>query len=140
MGIALTACGVDTTPKMQTETKSAAPSAAPASQSAKAPDENATLDVLRKINDAQSTHFKLNRRYALTFEELVEARLLASEPSAAQTGYEFKLRPAADAQTFKLSANPSNSSATARYFFTNEKGEIHAETGKDASVDSPAVK
>jgi hypothetical protein len=140
MGIALAACGGDTTPKMQTETKSAAASAAPASQSTKAPDENATLDALRKISEAQSTYFKLNRRYALTFEELVEAHLMTSEPAAAQTGYEFKLRPAADAQTFKLSANPGSPSSTARYFFMNEKGEIHAETGKDASADSPAVK
>jgi hypothetical protein len=140
MGIALAACGGDTTPKMQTETKAAAPSAAPASQSAKAPDENATLDALRKISEAQSTYFKLNRRYALTFEELVEAHLLTNEPSAAQTGYEFKLRPAADAQTYKLSATPGNASATARHFFMDEKGEVHSETGKDASADSPAVK
>ena len=138
MGIALTACGGDTTPKMQTETKSAGSSTA--SQAAKAPDENAVLDALRKINEAQSTYFKLNRRYALTFEELVEAHLLSSEPSVAQTGYEFKLRPAADAQTYKISAPPSDSSATARHFFTDEKGVIHAESGKDASADSPAVK
>jgi hypothetical protein len=138
MGIALTACGGDTTPKMQSETKSAGSSTA--SQAAKAPDENAVLDALRKINEAQSTYFKLNRRYALTFEELVEAHLLSSEPSTTQTGYEFNLRPAADAQTYKISAPPSDSSATARHFFTNEKGVIHAESGKDASADSPAVK
>jgi hypothetical protein len=137
MGIALAACGGDTTPKMQPEMKSAESSTA--SQPAKTPDEKAAVDALRKINEAQSTHFKLNRRYALTFEELVEAHLLTGEPSAAQTGYEFKLRPAADAQTYKISVAPSDSSATARHFFTDEKGVIHAETGKDASADSPAV-
>lgn len=138
MGIALAACGGDTTPKMQSETKSAGSSAS--SQPAKAPDENAALGALRKISEAQATYFKLNRRYALTFDELVEAHLLTSEPSAAQTGYEFKLRPAADAQTYKLSVGPSDSgSNAARHFFLDEKGVIHAETGKDASADSPAL-
>src|SRR5262249_11335736 len=105
------------------------------------PDENAALDALRKINDAQSTYFKVNRRFALTFDELVEARLLRSEPSAAETGYDFKLRPAAAAQTFKLSVTPANASTTAaRYLLMDQTGVIRAENGKEATVESPSLK
>jgi hypothetical protein len=112
-----------------------------ATGAAKAPDENAALDALRKGNEAQTTYFKLNRRYALTYDELVEAHLLNGEPTAAQTGYDFKLRPAADAQTYKISVAPSGgAAATVRYFYTDNTGVIRAETGKDASADSPEVK
>jgi hypothetical protein len=117
------------------------PPASPSSAAARAPDENAALDSIRKIVDAQSTHFKLNRRYALTFDELVEARLLNGEPSSAQIGYEFKLRPAADAQTYRLSIVPADSAAaTARSFFTDQTGVVRAEAGKEATADSPPVK
>jgi hypothetical protein len=123
------------TPTMKTEVKTA-----PAG-TAKAPNENAALDALRKINEAQATYFKINRRYALTFDELVEARLLNAEPSAAATGYDFKLRPAADAQTFKLSVTPASTNSTgATYFFMDQTGVIRAETGKEATTESPAVK
>jgi hypothetical protein len=107
----------------------------------KPPDENAALDALRKINDAQSTYFKVNRRFALTFDELVEARLLRSEPSGAETGYDFKLRPAADAQTFKLFVIPTDANSTAAtYLFMDQSGVIRAQIGKEATADSPAVK
>ena len=121
---------------MKTEVKAPPPTA-----TSKPPDENAALDALRKINDAQSTYFKVNRRFALAFDELVEARLLRSEPSTAETGYEFKLRPAADAQTFKLSVIPAGTSSTAaRYLFMDQTGVIRAESEKEATADSPAVK
>jgi hypothetical protein len=106
----------------------------------KAADENAALDAVHKIIEAQATHFKMNRRYALTVEELTQARLLTNEPSAAQTGYDFRLRPAADAQTYKLLVDPGDSSATARHFFTDQTGVIHAETGKEATPESPSLK
>jgi hypothetical protein len=113
----------------------------PATQSTptKAPDENAALASISKISEAQSTFFKLNRRYALTFDELVQGRLLDAEPAASQTGYEFKLRPAADAQTYNLSISPIAASSPARHFFTDQSGVIHAEAGKDATIDSPAL-
>jgi type II secretory pathway pseudopilin PulG len=119
----------------------APPSPAPATttSSAKAPDEKAALDAVAKINEAQATYFKLNRRYALTFDELTDAHLLNSEPTSTQTGYDFSLRPAADAQTYKLSVIPAAPSATARHFFTDQSGAVHAETGKDATSDSPKV-
>src|SRR5262245_40495809 len=107
---------------------------------AKAPDENAALETLRKINQGQSTYFKLNRRYAIGYDELVAAHLLDSEPTAAQTGYDFKLRPAADAQTYKISVVPGAGSTAVRYFYTDQTGVIRAESGKDASADSPEAK
>src|SRR5262245_18861214 len=105
-------CG-SSTPTMQSNASSASKAV-----SAKAADESAALDAIRKTNEAQSTYFKMHRRYALTYEELIEARLLKSEPTGAETGYEFKLRPAADAQTYKLSAAPADANASsARRFF-----------------------
>jgi hypothetical protein len=138
IGLILTGCGGETTPTMQKAT----PAAQPASAPARPPDENAAGDAVRKVIEAQSTYFKVNRRYALTFDELIEARMLTSEPSAAQSGYDFKLRPAADARTYKLSVVPSDSkaAATARHFFTDQTGVIHADTGKEATADSPVVK
>ena len=53
---------------MQTQTPANSSGAA-----AKAPDENAALDAVRKTNEAQGTYFKVNRRYALTFDELIES-------------------------------------------------------------------
>jgi type II secretory pathway pseudopilin PulG len=134
--LTLAACGGTTT-----DSKPSGNAAAPAApvSSAKAPDEQAALDAIGKIKEAQATYFKLNRRYALTFDELTEAHLLNSEPAAARTGYDFNLRPAADAQTYKLSVAPAAPSATARHFFTDQSGDVHAETGKDATSDSPKI-
>jgi len=118
-----------------------APAGSGSTAAAKAPDENAALTMLRKITEAQSTYFKLNRRYALTYDELVDAHLLGSEPSAGQTGYEFKLRPAADAQTYRISVVPADpGSTTARQFFTDQTGVIRGEVGKEASAGSLEVK
>ncbi len=123
----LSACGGEAPAPQQTTVKET-----------KAPDEKAALEIMAKTNEAQSIHFKKNRRYALTFEELVETRLLNAEPSS-QAGYEFKLRPAADAQTYSLVATPTSAVTTARYFFSDQSGEIHSEQGKEATASSPAV-
>jgi hypothetical protein len=134
----LAGCG-NSTPSMQTNANQAAPAAQPAT---KAPDESAALDAVAKINDAQSSYFRRNRRYALTFEELVEAHLLNGVPASAQTGYDFTLRPSADAQTYRISVNPtasSPSSASARHFFTDESGAVHAEAGRDTTAESPKI-
>ena len=132
LAVALTACGNNNSPAGQPEAATA---------STKAPDASAALDAVRKTSEAQATYFKINRRFALTYDELVEARLMNNEPTAAQTGYEFKLRPAADAQTYKLVVVPSDPKATTvQYFFTDQTGAIRAETGKEATADSPEVK
>lgn len=128
LGIAASACS--SSGSQGTVTKSAA----------RAADENAALGAIRQVNEAQSTHFKLNRRYAITLEELVTARLLNAEPTAEQTGYDFRLRPAADAQTYRLIVTPSDASASsARRFFLDQTGVIRAEVGKEATAESPAV-
>jgi hypothetical protein len=132
----LAGCGGNTTPSMQTTVKEATP-AQPSSS--KAPDESAALDTIAKVNDAESSYFRRNRRYALTFEELVEAHLLNSVPAPVQTGYDFTLRPSADAQTYKLAVNPAASSPTARHFFSDESGTVRAEAGRDATADSPKI-
>ena len=120
---------------MQNNASSTGASAAPA----KVPDERAALDAVSQVNQAQATYFKLNRRYALTYDELVEAHLLKAEPSAVQTGYEFKLRPAADAQTYKLTVSPAGAAPNVRSFFTDQTGAVRAETGKDATADSSKI-
>ena len=130
----LLGCGTNPAPGTQT----AAPASVPAAPSANPPNEDAALDAIKKINQAQSDYFKRNRRYALSFDELVEAHMLASEPSAAQTGYDFKLRPAADAQTYKLLVSPAAKSP-ARYFFTDQSGTVRADAGKEATEDSPQI-
>ena len=128
-GLFLTACGNSSTPS------NSGPNAAPTAPTNL--NERAALDVIGKINESQVTYFKLNRRFALTFEELIDAKLLTANPTATQSGYEFKLRPAADAQTYTLAVVPAVASTEARYFFTDQSGIIRAETGKDASADSP---
>ena len=130
----LLGCGNTGTPTMQSKTPSGASTAA-----TKAPDERAAVDAISKVNEAQSTYFKLNRRYALTYDELVDAHLLNGEPTTAQTGYEFKLRPSADAQTYKLTASPASAAPNVRSFFTDQTGVVRAETGKDATADSPKI-
>ena len=97
------------------------------------------MDTIAKITDAQSNYFRRNRRYALTFEELVDAHLINTPPASAQTGYEFSLRPSADAQTYKLAVNPTAASPTARHFFSDESGTVRAEAGRDATGDSPKI-
>jgi len=135
VAVACGGCGSNTTPSTQTSNTPAA-SQAP---SVKAPDESAALDTIAKINDAQSNYFRRNRRYALTFEELVDAHLISSPPASAQTGYDFSLRPSADAQTYKLAVNPTAASPTARHFFSDESGTVRAEAGRDATGDSPKI-
>jgi hypothetical protein len=135
--ILLAGCGGNTTPSMQTSTNQAAPSAQ--TPTAKAADESAALDAIAKINDAESSYFRRNRRYALTLDELVDAHLLNSVPASTQTGYDFSLRPSADAQTYKMSVNPAAPSPTARHFLTDESGTVHAEAGRDATAESPKI-
>ena len=125
----LVGCNTTPAPTMQSSQPAAA----------KPPDENAALAVISKINEGQSIYFKLNRRYALDFDELIKAHQLDREPSTADTGYDFKLRPAAEAQTYRLSVVPARSGVASRSFFTDQTGAVRAETGKEAGPDSPAL-
>lgn len=129
--LVLVGCGGETS-----TTPSPAP---PAAATSKAPDENAALDALAKIHEAQSVYFKRNRRYALAFDELVEARDLKAEPTTSDTGYEFRMRPAADAQTYSISAAPASPSTrySAPHLFTDQTGVIRGEQNIAATAQSP---
>jgi hypothetical protein len=127
----LSGCGgTSEQPKQVTEVRSAPQ---------KTPDESAALAAISAVNDAQKTYMGRNRRYALTYDELIEAHFLKEEPTVQQTGYEIKLRPAADAGSYTVVAAPSTPSAPARHFFSDQSGVVRAETGKDANAQSPAV-
>ena len=105
----------------------------------KPPDEVGTIRLLGEINQAQTEFHRRTRRYALAFDELVDAHLMHQEPSADDTGYEIKLRPTADAESYTITANPIASAPTARHFFSDDHGEIRAEQGKDANAASPKI-
>jgi len=105
----------------------------------KAPDESAALAAISAVNEAQKTYMGRNRRYALTYDELMEAHFLKEEPTVQQTGYEIKLRPAADAGSYTVVAIPSTPPAAARHFFSDQTGVVRAEQGKDANAQSPTV-
>ncbi len=105
----------------------------------KTPDESAALAAIAEVNAAQKIYMARNRRYALTYDELREARFLKEEPTVEKTGYDIKLRPAADAGSYAVLAVPSTPSAAARYFFSDQTGVIRTEQGKDANAQSPAI-
>ena len=123
--------------KSAPETKPAAP-AAPTPVATPA-DEAAALRILGEISAAQAEYIKRHRRYALTYEELMDARLIQAEPSKEATGYDIKLLPSADAGSYTMVAGPVSPSPSVRSFFTDKTGVIRAEQGKDASASSPEV-
>ena len=129
----LAGCGGQ--PPVQQETAATQPPAAPQ----KAPDESAALAAISGVNAAQKTYIARYRRYALTYDELIEALFLKEEPTVQKTGYDIKLRPAADAASYAVLGIPSAPSPAARHFFSDQTGVIRAEEGKDANVRSPAI-
>jgi hypothetical protein len=107
--------------------------------SQRAPDEIAAVAAISDVNAAQKTYFARNRRYALTYEELTGALFLKEEPTVEKTGYDIKLRPAADAATYTVLGIPSPPTSPARHYFSDQTGIIRAEEGKDANAQSPAI-
>ena len=105
----------------------------------KAPDEPAALAAIAQVNAAQKDYIGRYRRYALTYEELTAIFFLREEPTVQKTGYEIKLRPAADAASYIVLAVPSAPSPAVRHFFSDQTGTIRAEQGKDATAQSPAI-
>ena len=102
-------------------------------------DETAAIRILGEINQAQADYIRRNRRYALTFDELIESRFMKQEPSKDTTGYEIKLRPAADAASYRIVASPIGASATSMFLFTDKTGVIRREQGKEATADSSPI-
>ena len=131
--VSLAGCGGQ--PPAQRETAAAPPPAAPQ----KGPDEGAALAAIADVNAAQKIYITRYRRYALTYEELTEALFLKEEPTVEKTGYNIKLRPAADAASYIVLGIPSAPLPSARHFFSDQTGVIRAEEGKDANAQSPAI-
>jgi hypothetical protein len=129
LAIMLTGCSPASAP----ETAAPAPATTPATPPA---NEDAAVTVLKEIAQAQKDYFQRNRRYALDYDELIMARFLKAEPSK-DTGYDFQMRPSADAATFVVSAVPTMPSSPARHFFMDQTGDVRAEAGKDATSTSP---
>ena len=129
----LAGCGGEPAP--QRETAATQPPAAPQ----KAPDEPAALAAIAEVNAAQKIHLARYRRYAITYEELIDVLFLKEEPAVQKTGYDIKLRPAADAASYTVLAIPAAPSPAARHFFSDQTGAIRAEEGKDANVQSPVI-
>ena len=132
--LVLAGCAGGSSAPQQTQTQTAAP--APPQ---KAPDEAAAIAAIAAVNAAQKTYLARYRRYALTYEELIQVLFLKEEPTPENTGYEIKLRPAADAAQYTIAAVPATPSPAARHFFSDQTGGIRAEQGKDANVQSPTV-
>jgi hypothetical protein len=122
------------TPQPQVQTQVATP---PSVQ--KAPDEAAAIAAIAAVNAAQKVYLARYRRYALTYEELMQGVFLKEEPVPENTGYEIKLRPSADAARYTIIATPATPSPTARHFFSDQTGDIRAEQGKDANAQSPTI-
>jgi len=102
-------------------------------------DDTAAVKALKEVYLGQELYLQRNRRYALTFDELVESHILQQDPSKSAGGYEISLHPAADAESYTLAATPVSPSASARYFFTDKTGVIRAEQGKEATSSSSPI-
>jgi hypothetical protein len=109
----------------------------PAPPPTKAPDESAAIEALRQVTEAQTNFMRRTRRYAQTFDELINDHLLNAAPKKADTGYDFLLLPSPDAVSYTVTAAPS--AAGARYFFADQTGVIRAEKEKPATSASPAL-
>ena len=109
----------------------------PAPLPAKAPDESAAIEALRKVIEAQTNFIHRTRRYAQSFDELIKDHLLSAEPKKADTGYDFLLLPSPDAVSYTITVTPS--AAGARYFFADQTGVLRAEKDKPATAASPAL-
>ena len=109
----------------------------PEAPPAKAPDEMAAIEAIRKVTEAQTNFLRRTRRYAQTFDELIKEHLLTAEPKKADTGYDFLLLPSPDAESYTVTATPV--APGARYFFADQTGVLRAEKDKPATSASPAL-
>jgi hypothetical protein len=100
------------------------------------PNEQAAIDALKQVNQAQADFIRRTRRYAQTYDELIAQRLLNAEPTKAATGYDFLMLPSPDAVSYTLTATPSGPGA--RHFFTDQSGVLRASQDKPATAESPA--
>src|SRR5688572_7790578 len=111
----------------------------PAAPPEKAPDENAAIEALEAVNQAQQDFIRRTRRYALTYDELVRDYLLKEKPTSETTGYDVILKPSPDAVSYTIIATPGSDAEKFRHFFTDKTGVIRAETGRAATAESPEM-
>ena len=107
------------------------------SKTTKAPDDAAALVALKEINRGQADFIRRTRRYAQNLDELIAQHLLSAEPTVAETGYDFLMRPSPDAVSYTVTATPT--APEARHFFSDQTGVIRAESGKPATSISPEI-
>lgn len=106
---------------------------------ATAPDEAAAITTLKQVNQAQQDFIRQNRRYALTYDELIQSHLLDKNPAALAIGYDIQMRPSADAESYTLTAAPLTTPEAVRHFFTDQTGILRGEMGKPAGLESPEL-
>ena len=116
-------------------TSCSSPPDAPAPAPPKPPDEAAAIAALKELNQAQANFIRRTRRYAQTMNELIADHLLTGAPHA--DGYSIEMVPSADAVSYTVKATPSTPEA--RHFFTDQTGNLHAASGKPATLDSPKI-
>jgi len=128
--IALVLAGCTGSPEKTAATPTTAPVPA---------DDAAAVRVLRQVNTAQAAYLKRNRRYALSYDELVQAHLIDADPAKSAAGYEINLRPSADAESYTMAAIPLTPAANTKFFYTDKSGVIRVEQGKEANASSPPL-
>ena len=107
--------------------------------SAVASNEGAAIAALKSINRAQQDFIRRTRRYALTYQELIDARLLDAKPSPGEIGYDIAMRPSPDAGSYSIVATPAAPGASARHLFTDQTGTIRADQNGEATSASPEI-
>ena len=102
-------------------------------------DEDGALEAVQEIVAAQAVFLTMNRRYALTVEELVGAVMLEDDPTERDTGYTIRMRGTPAADGYRITAEPPDGAVDKRSFFADASGVIRSELGQPAGADSPAL-
>jgi hypothetical protein len=105
----------------------------------KQPDDAAAVQALRDINTAQAAYLQRNRRYALSYDELLDSHLLKGDPSKSASGYDINMHPSPDAESYTAVASPLSRSAEVKSFYMDKSGIIRVERGKEATPSSPPI-
>ena len=106
--------------------------------------EASAISNLRTINATVTNFQSLNNRYPDSLMELKTAGLLEEELAGGQkSGYRFSYRTVTlsdGSPGYEATAEPIQPGSTGRrYFYLNQDGAIHVETGHSATADSPPL-
>src|SRR5215831_2819300 len=105
----------------------------------KPPDDAAAVQALHDINTAQAAYLQRNRRYALSYDELMDSHFLTLDPSKSASGYDINMHPSADAESYTAVAAPLSRGAEVKSFYTDKSGIIRVERGKEATSSSSPI-